>query len=120
MDEEWGMSSGSEYAPSETGSNTEDTVSMVDESYEAVAGSSSEGDDAEEVYADSAEGSGTGESRKRRREPTMEGRQWRWKTGGDGFMFDKKGRGLRGLVPVSVKGRCTLEKICKFNKTLKL
>ena len=60
MDEEWGMSSESEYAPSETGSNTEDTVSMVDKSCEAVGGSSSEGDDAEKVHADSAEGRGKG------------------------------------------------------------
>ncbi|KAJ8429561.1 hypothetical protein Cgig2_010274 [Carnegiea gigantea] len=33
-------------------------------------------------------------------------------------MFDKEERGLRGIVPFSVRGRCTLEKICKFNKTL--
>ena len=33
-------------------------------------------------------------------------------------MFDKDKRGVRGIVPVSVKGRRTLEKICKFNKTL--
>ena len=25
---------------------------------------------------------------------------------------------MRGVVLVSVRGRCTLEKICKFNKTL--
>ncbi|KAJ8434095.1 hypothetical protein Cgig2_005774 [Carnegiea gigantea] len=99
MDEEWGMSSGGEYAPSEMGSSMEDTVSMVDESCEAVRGSSSEGDDAEEVHADSAEGSGKGESWKRRREPIVEGRRWRQKAAGDGFMFDKEGRGLRGVVP---------------------
>ncbi|KAJ8442944.1 hypothetical protein Cgig2_019517 [Carnegiea gigantea] len=107
-----------EYAPSETGSSTEDTVSMVDESCEAVGGSSSEGDDAEEVHADSAGGSEKGKSQKRRREPTVEGRRWRRKAAGDGLMFDKEGRGLRGIVLVSVRGRCTLEKICKFNKTL--
>ena len=33
-------------------------------------------------------------------------------------MFDNERRGLRGIVPVSVRGRCMLEKICKFNKTL--
>ncbi|KAJ8435706.1 hypothetical protein Cgig2_002663 [Carnegiea gigantea] len=99
MDEEWGMSPGSEYAPSETGHSTENTVSMVNKSCEAVGGSSSEGDDAEEVHADSAEGSGKGKSRKRRREPTVEGRRWRQKAAGDGFMFDKKGSGLRGVVP---------------------
>ncbi|KAJ8425386.1 hypothetical protein Cgig2_018475 [Carnegiea gigantea] len=48
IDEEWGMPSGSEYVPSETGSSTEDTVSMVDESCEAVGGFSNESDDAEE------------------------------------------------------------------------
>ena len=32
-------------------------------------------------------------------------------------MFDKEGRVLRGVVLVSVRGRCTLGKICKFNKT---
>ncbi|KAJ8435238.1 hypothetical protein Cgig2_015641 [Carnegiea gigantea] len=48
MDEEWEMSLGSKYAPSETGSSMEDTVSMVDKSCEAVGGSSSEGDNAEE------------------------------------------------------------------------
>ncbi|KAJ8437854.1 hypothetical protein Cgig2_002988 [Carnegiea gigantea] len=118
MDEEWGMSSGREYAPLEMGSSTEDTASIVDESYEAIGGSSSEGNDEEEVHADSAEGSGKGKSRKRRREPTVEGKRWRQKAAGDRFMFDKEGRGLRGVVPVSVRGRCTLEKIYKFNKTL--
>ncbi|KAJ8434227.1 LOW QUALITY PROTEIN: hypothetical protein Cgig2_005906 [Carnegiea gigantea] len=49
-----GNVTGSEYAPSKTGTSTEDTVSMVDESCEAVGGSSSEGDDVEEVHADSA------------------------------------------------------------------
>ena len=73
MDEEWGMSSGSEYVPLEMGSSTEDTVSMADKSCEVVGASSSEGDDAEEVHADSAKGSGEGKSQKRRREPTMEG-----------------------------------------------
>ncbi|KAJ8430879.1 hypothetical protein Cgig2_011342 [Carnegiea gigantea] len=115
MDEEWGMSSRSEYASSKTGSSTKDTVSMVDESCEAVGGSSSDGDDAEEVHANSAEGSGKGKSQKRRREPTVEGRRWRQKAAGDGFMFDKEGR---GVVPVSMRGRCTLEKIYKFDKTL--
>ncbi|KAJ8430890.1 hypothetical protein Cgig2_003883 [Carnegiea gigantea] len=118
MDEGWGMSSRSEYAPSEMGSSAEDTISMVDESCEAVGGLSSEGDDAEEVHANSAEGSGKGGSRKRRREPIVEGRRWRQKAAGYGFMFDKEGRGLRGVVSVSVRGRCTLEKICKFNKML--
>ncbi|KAJ8443110.1 hypothetical protein Cgig2_030878 [Carnegiea gigantea] len=70
MDEEWGMSSGSEYASSEMGSSTEDTVSMVDESCETVRGSSSEGDDVEGIHVDNAEGSGKGKSRKRKREPT--------------------------------------------------
>ncbi|KAJ8435883.1 hypothetical protein Cgig2_010916 [Carnegiea gigantea] len=77
MDEEWGMSLGSEYVPSETRASTEDTVSMVDESCEPVGGSGSEDDDAEE-----------------------------------------EGRGLRGVALVTVRGRSTLEKICKFNKTL--
>ena len=114
------MSSGSEHASSEIGNSTEDTVSMVDESCEAVAGLNSEGDDAKEVHADSAEGSGKGESWKRRREPIMEGRRWRQKAAGDRLMFDKKGRGFRGVVLVSVRGSCTLEKICRFNKTLEL
>ncbi|KAJ8429597.1 hypothetical protein Cgig2_008827 [Carnegiea gigantea] len=99
MDEEWGMSSRSEYAPSEMGSSTEGTVSIVDESCEAIGGSSSEAKDAKEVHVDSAKGSGKGKSRKRRREPTMEGRQWRRKAAGDGLMFDKEGRRLRGIVP---------------------
>jgi len=118
MDEEWGMSSGSEYAPSEIGGSTEDTVSMVDESCKAVGGSSSEGDDTEEVDANSVEGSGKEKSQKRRREPTVDGRRGRQKAAGDGFMFDKEGRGLRGVVLLSVRGRCTLEKIYKFNKIL--
>jgi len=120
MDEELGMSSGSEYVPSETGTNTEGTISMVEESYEPFGGSGSEGDDAEEVHVDSAEGSGKAKSRRRRREPIVEGRRWRWKATGDRFMFDKEGKGLRGVVLVSVRGRCMLEKICKFNKTLEL
>lgn len=33
-------------------------------------------------------------------------------------MFDKDEMGVRGIFPVSVKGRYTMEKICKFNKTL--
>ncbi|KAJ8434762.1 hypothetical protein Cgig2_019687 [Carnegiea gigantea] len=94
------MSSGSEYAPSEMGSSTEDTVSMMDESCEAVGGSSSEDNDAEEVHADSDEGSGKGKSQKRRRESIVKGRRWRHKAAGDGFMFGKKGMDLRGTVPV--------------------
>jgi len=109
MDEEWGMPSGG---------STEDIVSMVDESCDAIEGSSSEGDDAEEVHANSAEGSGKRKSQKKRREPTVEGRWWRRKEAGDGFMFDMVGRGLRGVVSVTGRGRCTLEKIYKFNKTL--
>ena len=118
MDEEWGMSLGSEYVPLEIGSSIEDTVSMVDESCEAVGGFSSENDDAEEVHADSAEGSRKGTSWKMRRIPTVECRQWRRKAARDGFMFDKEGGGLRGVALASVRGRCMLEKICKFNKTL--
>ena len=33
-------------------------------------------------------------------------------------MFAKDGRGVRGVDPVSVRERCTLESVCKFNKTL--
>ncbi|KAJ8423572.1 hypothetical protein Cgig2_013325 [Carnegiea gigantea] len=113
MDEEWGMSSGSEYVPSETGSSIEDTVSMVDESCEAVGGSSSKGDDAEEVHADSTEDSGKGKSQKKRREPTMEGRRWRRKAAGDGFMFDKEGRGLKGVVPEPYQKEAIEETILK-------
>ncbi|KAJ8427146.1 hypothetical protein Cgig2_005204 [Carnegiea gigantea] len=99
MDEEWGISLASEYVPLQIRSSTEDTVSMVDESCEAVRGSNCEGDDVEEVHADSAKGSGKGKSRKRRREPTVEGRRWRRKAAGDGFMLHKEGNGLRGVVP---------------------
>ena len=118
MDEEWRMSSGSDYVPSEMGANIEGIVSMVDESYKPIGGSSSEDDDAEEVHVDSAEGSGRGKSQKRRREPIVEGRWWRQKVSGDGFIFDKEGRGLRGVALISVRGRSTLEKIYKSNKTL--
>ncbi|KAJ8433148.1 hypothetical protein Cgig2_007112 [Carnegiea gigantea] len=48
----------------------------------------------------------------------MEGRRWRRKAAGNGFAFDKDERGRKGVVPVSVSGRCTLDKICKFNKTV--
>ncbi|KAJ8425359.1 hypothetical protein Cgig2_032875 [Carnegiea gigantea] len=89
------------YAPPKTGSSTEDTISMVSESCEAVGGSSSEGDDAEEIHADSTEGSGKRKSQKRRRELTVEGRRCRQKAAGDGFMFDKERRSLRGVVPIS-------------------
>ena len=71
------MSSGSEYVPSKIGSSMEGTVSMVDKSCEAIRGSGSEGDDAEELYADGAKGIGKGKSRKSRGEPKVEGRQWR-------------------------------------------
>ncbi|KAJ8429584.1 hypothetical protein Cgig2_023790 [Carnegiea gigantea] len=91
---------------------------VIEERVCAFGDSNSEGGDAEEVHADSAEGSGMRKSRKRRREPTVEGRRWRQKAAGDGFMFNKEGRGLRGVVPISVRGRYTLEKICKFNKML--
>jgi len=112
------MSSGSEYVPSEMGISAEDTVSLVDESCEAIEGSGSEGNDAEEVHADSSEGSGKGKSRKKWREPTVEGRQLRQKATRDGFMFDKEERGSRGIVPVSVRERCTLEMICQFKDAL--
>ena len=48
----------------------------------------------------------------------MEGRRWRRKAAGDGFALDKDGRAGRSVVLVSVRGRCTLDKICKFNKTV--
>ena len=48
----------------------------------------------------------------------MEGKQWRRKAAGDGFVFDKDGSGVRGVALVSVRGRCTLEKIYKSNKML--
>ncbi|KAJ8429004.1 hypothetical protein Cgig2_025671 [Carnegiea gigantea] len=48
----------------------------------------------------------------------MKSRWRRRKAASDGFVFDKDGRDVRGVVPVSVRGRCTLEKIYKFNKML--
>ncbi|KAJ8453380.1 LOW QUALITY PROTEIN: hypothetical protein Cgig2_008264 [Carnegiea gigantea] len=104
------MSSGS-------GASTEDNVSLVEKSGEDVRVCGSDGDDTADVDADSGNGSGKGKSRKRRRHPIVEGR--RRKTADDGFVFNKDRRGVRGVVPVSVKGRYTLEKIYKFNKTFK-
>ncbi|KAJ8444283.1 LOW QUALITY PROTEIN: hypothetical protein Cgig2_029696 [Carnegiea gigantea] len=122
MDEDLRMSSGSEFVPSEAGGSTEDSVSLVEESGGEVGAPGSEGDEVGDDDADSPEGSIQGRSRKRRREPSMEGRRWRHKAAGDGLAFDKDGRGGRGVVPVSVsvsvRGRCTLDKICKFNKVV--
>ncbi|KAJ8427790.1 hypothetical protein Cgig2_032849 [Carnegiea gigantea] len=103
MDGEWEMSSRSEYVPLETANSTDDTISMVDKSRDAIEGSGSKGDGAEEVHVGRVEGSGKRKSRKRRREPTVEGRRRRRKAAGDGFMFDKEGRGLRGVVLVSTE-----------------
>ena len=86
------MSSRSEYVPSKMGNSAKDTASMVDESCKPGGGSGSNGDDAEEVHANSAEGSGRGKSQKRMREPTVEVRRWGRKAAGDQFMFDKEGR----------------------------
>ncbi|KAJ8453089.1 hypothetical protein Cgig2_014852 [Carnegiea gigantea] len=118
MDEDLQMSSGSDFVPSKAGGSTEDSVSLVEESGGEVGASGSEGDEVGDNDADSPEGSIYGRSRKRRREPSMEGRRWRRKAAGDGFAFDKDGRGGRSVVPVSVRGRCMLDKICKFNKTV--
>ncbi|KAJ8439442.1 hypothetical protein Cgig2_021556 [Carnegiea gigantea] len=118
IDEDWEVSSGSEFLPSKEGASTEDSVLLVDDSGEDVRVFGSDGDDAIDADADSGDGSGKGKSRKRRRQPIMEGRRSRRKAAGDGFMFDKDRRGVRATVPVSVRGRCTLEKIYKFNKTL--
>ncbi|KAJ8441664.1 hypothetical protein Cgig2_019051 [Carnegiea gigantea] len=118
MDEDLQMSSGREFVPSEAGGSTEDSVSLVQESGGEVGASGSEGDEVGDDDADSPEGSIQGRSRKRRREPSIEGRRWRRKAAGDGFAFEKDGRCGRGVVPVSVRGRCTLDKICKFNKTV--
>ncbi|KAJ8426989.1 LOW QUALITY PROTEIN: hypothetical protein Cgig2_033847 [Carnegiea gigantea] len=114
------MSSGSESVPSDSGASSDDSVSLVEESGDdvGVSGSGDDSDDATHVDANSGDGSGKGRGQKRRREPIVECRQWRRKAAGDGFLFDKDGRGGKGVVPMSVRGRCTLEKICKFNKTL--
>jgi len=77
MDKEWEMSSGSKYAPSKTRNSTEGTASMVDDSCEAVGSLSSEGEDAEEVHADSAEVVGRGKVGRGGRNP-----QWRVGDGG--------------------------------------
>ncbi|KAJ8437820.1 hypothetical protein Cgig2_013436 [Carnegiea gigantea] len=118
MDEDLQMPSGNEFVPSEAGGSTEDSVSLVEESGGKVGAFGSEGDEVGDDDADSPEGSIQGRSRKRRREPSMEDRRWRREAAGDGFAFDKDGRGGRGVIPVSVRGRCTLDKICKFNKTV--
>ncbi|KAJ8433777.1 hypothetical protein Cgig2_025940 [Carnegiea gigantea] len=118
MDEDLQMSSGSEFVPFEAGGSTEYSVSLVEESGGEVGASGSEGDEVRGDDADSLEGSIQGRSRKRRREPSMEGRRWRRKAAGDGFAFDKDGRVGRDVVLVSVRGRCTLDKIYKFNKTV--
>ncbi|KAJ8440453.1 hypothetical protein Cgig2_013612 [Carnegiea gigantea] len=105
MDKDWKMSSGSERADGDD-----------------VGVSGSDGDDSDDaahVAADSGDGSGKGGGRKRIRELIVEGRWWRRKAADDGFLFDKDRSGGRGVVPVSVRGRCTLERIYKFNKTLK-
>ena len=75
MDEDLQMSSGSEFVPSEAGGSTEDSVSLVEESGGEVGASGSEGDEVGDDDADSSEGIIQGKSRKRRREPSVEGRR---------------------------------------------
>ncbi|KAJ8422012.1 hypothetical protein Cgig2_021319 [Carnegiea gigantea] len=70
--------------------------------------SASDGDDAV-IASDGAENSSKQKSQKRRGQPIMEG---------DAFVFDNDAIGMRDIVPVSVKGRCTLDKIYKLNKRL--
>ena len=81
----------------------------MEDSREDVGVCGSDGDDVANIDHNSADSSG------KKWQPIMEGRRWRLKTVGDGFVIDEDGRGMRGIVPVSVRGRCTLEKICKFN-----
>ncbi|KAJ8444430.1 hypothetical protein Cgig2_005952 [Carnegiea gigantea] len=69
--------------------SSNDSVSLVEESDDDVGVSGSDGDDSDDVaHVDADSGDGSGT------------------------------RGERGVVLVSVRGRCTLEKICKFDKTL--
>ncbi|KAJ8426136.1 LOW QUALITY PROTEIN: hypothetical protein Cgig2_022433 [Carnegiea gigantea] len=117
MDEDWEMSLGSDFVPSEARTSTKDSVSLVEESGKDVGVCGSHGDVAANVDADSGNGSGEGKSRKSKRQPIVKGRQR--KATGDRFVFDKDGRGMRGVVPVRVRRKCRWEKICKFNKTLK-
>ena len=118
MDDELQISSGSEFVLEDAESSMEDSVSLVEESCADVGVFASDGDDVAIANNDSAEDSDKRKSQKRRRQPIMVGRRWRRKAIADGFMFDKDERGVRGVVPMSVRGRCTLDKICKFNKTL--
>ncbi|KAJ8439201.1 hypothetical protein Cgig2_003414 [Carnegiea gigantea] len=113
MDEDWEISSGSEFVPSEAGPSTEDTVSLVEGNGEDVGVCGSDSDDTVDIDADSGYGSGKGKVGRERGNPS-----WKVDGGGVRFAFDKDGRGVRGIVPVSMRGRCTLKKICKFNKTL--
>ena len=75
MDEDLQMSFGSEFVPSEAGGSTDDSVSLVEESGGEVGASGSEGDEVGDDDADSSEGIIQGKSRKRRREPSVEGRR---------------------------------------------
>ncbi|KAJ8422229.1 hypothetical protein Cgig2_000334 [Carnegiea gigantea] len=111
MDDELQIFSGSEFVLEDAEGSMEDSVSLVEESYADVGVFASNGDDAAIADDDSTKDSGKGKSQKRMRQPIMEG---------DGFLFYKDGRGVRGIIPMSVRGRCILDKICKFNKMLEL
>ena len=80
MAEDWKTSSGSEFVPSDVGTSSNDSVSLVEESGDDVGVSGSDGDDSDDaahVDADSGDSSGKGRGRKMRRELIVEGRWWR-------------------------------------------
>ncbi|KAJ8424514.1 LOW QUALITY PROTEIN: hypothetical protein Cgig2_025776 [Carnegiea gigantea] len=97
MDEEF------EFVPKEAERSMEDSVSLVEETCEDVRVFASDGGDATIINNDSTEDRGKGENLEEE-EATNHGRQ------------TMDGRGIRGVVPMSVGDRCTMENICKFNK----
>ena len=78
--------------------------------------SASDGDDAATVNDDSVDDCGKGKIQKMR-QSIMKGRRWRHKAANHKSVFDKDGKCVWGTL-VGVRVRCTLKKICKFNKML--
>ena len=119
MDEQLGMSSGSDYDPREEADvESEGNVSLVEENISDLE--KGESSRSMEEGGDGKEGEVEKKSTKygkRKRACLTEGRRWRRKAAGDGVVSDVDVVREKGEVAVSVRGRCTLEIICAFKKT---
>lgn len=90
---------------------------MVEETSVELESGDCFGSSEEEVSHGEGEGPSTGPMKRKKVVPG-EGRRRRRKAVGDGIVNAGDGVAERGPIPVSVRGRCTLELICDFKKKM--